>query len=97
MLELSGTFGGRISSGIYEGSEYIYLTGTGGAALRWVYRDGEVAQDDSWQGEYKANKLSTPASSLAMIGALPAGRGPPVGLRSAAYWRGGGRASAALS
>ncbi|KAI7841861.1 hypothetical protein COHA_004390 [Chlorella ohadii] len=68
VLELPGAFGGRISSGIYEGTEYIYLTGTGGSALRWVYGNGEVVQDDSWQGEYKLNKLSTPASSLAMIG-----------------------------
>lgn len=87
VLELPGAFGGRISSGVYEGTEYIYLTGTGGSALRWVYRGGEVAQDDSWIGEYKHNKLSTPASSLAMIGApLPP---PPARLRSAACWRGG--------
>ena len=85
MLELPGAFGGRISSGIYEGTEYIYLTGTGGSALRWVYGNGEVVQDDSWQGEYKLNKLSTPASSLAMIGALPVGHRP---LCAAACWRG---------
>ena len=61
--------GGRITSGTFRGKEYVYLTGTG-IVYRWIYQDGELVLDDSWQGSYRENKLSGAASALAMIGAL---------------------------
>lgn len=61
---------GRITSGMYNGMEYVYLGTTTSVIYRWIYKSGAVTLDPTWGpvAAVPSNTLMQATSAIAMLG-----------------------------
>ena len=66
-ITLPEMIGGRLTTAVYKGKDYIYLPGTK-SLFRYTFEHGQFAQDPTWGPVPYLKKGQTAASAMAVLG-----------------------------